>query len=241
MSNLLRSFGGVAEIGEISAELAREVQHCLWSSGFYTGEIDGVVGEATKRAFADFKEAHHLGALGFIGSSTVKLLLETAIAHPISEQLTNVKRNLNPSAGSKTGRSMELPAGGVVWANQFIVKGVPLTWGEVTKGCTRIPRENHLISNALDLARKFGVVREKFGSAITITSGYRPIEVNRAIGGASRSQHLHFKALDLIPVNGEVNKLWDICKASTFLGLGDARKKGFIHVDTRSYRVIFHY
>ncbi|QNP28836.1 hypothetical protein IAR63_13260 [Cylindrospermopsis curvispora GIHE-G1] len=37
-------------------------------------------------------------------------------------------------------------------------------------------------------------VREKFGSPIRITSGYRPPAVNSSLGGARNSQHLYFRA-----------------------------------------------
>jgi hypothetical protein len=34
---------------------------------------------------------------------------------------------------------MKLPGGEIGYANQYIVEGIPLTWGEATKDCTRIP------------------------------------------------------------------------------------------------------
>lgn len=142
--------------------------------------------------------------------------------------------------------SMVLPTGQKVYSNQLIVEGIPLTWGEATKDCTRVPDTKELVENAVRLAKTWGKVREKFGSPLIITSGYRPPSVNRAIGGASQSQHLFFRALDMQPVNGDFSRLWEILKASEFTGLGDAvfmgRNKGFFHADIRpGGRVIFPY
>ena len=43
----------------------------------------------------------------------------------------------------------------------------------------------------------FQPLREHFGRPIYVSSGYRGPELNRAIGGAKRSQHMEGRALDL--------------------------------------------
>ena len=40
-----------------------------------------------------------------------------------------------------------------------------------------------LVSNVLD------PLRELYGKPIVVTSGYRSVKLNRAVGGAARSQH----------------------------------------------------
>lgn len=47
-------------------------------------------------------------------------------------------------------------------------------------------------------------LREAWGDGIRITSGYRSLELNTAIGGAKKSMHMKGLAADLVPVNGDL-------------------------------------
>lgn len=146
--------------------------------------------------------------------------------------------------GEKTGNSMKLPTGKLVYANECIVEGIPLTWGECTKSCTRKPLHREEVVNAINLTKVFGRIRDKFDSPIAVTSGYRPPEVNRAVGGASKSQHVYFKALDIFPLDGNFKKLYQCILASNATGVGDGVDSGknFYHFDTRDgVRVLFGY
>lgn len=81
--------------------------------------------------------------------------------------------------------------------------------GEVTKNdLRRIPvTESEIESNILRLAIELDKIREEWGSGIVVTSWYRPIAVNRAVGGASNSQHIFGRAADIKPANGDLLRL----------------------------------
>ena len=49
-------------------------------------------------------------------------------------------------------------------------------------------------------------LREAWGSAIRVTSGYRCKQLNTAIGGALRSAHLEGYAADMQPYNGKTEE-----------------------------------
>lgn len=86
------------------------------------------------------------------------------------------------------------------------------------------------------LLQKLDLVREEFGEPIKITSGYRSPEHNAKVGGSPSSQHCLGKAADITPANfskEKLDKLYLICE-NHFEAVGDGRRKGFIHVDTRT-------
>ncbi|NET00077.1 MAG: hypothetical protein F6K62_18685 [Sphaerospermopsis sp. SIO1G2] len=229
-------------ITDANAELVKEIQQLLKIG------VDGIVGPTTKQAFIEFKAENELQYPLGLGVTTAQELLKLKDNEEAGADQEEIESDveLNLSAGSKTGRTMRLPEGKIVYANEYIVEGIPLTWGEATKNCTRIPTSSQYVANAIRLAKTWGEVRDKFGSPIRITSAYRPPAVNRRVGGVRNSQHLYFRALDMQPLNGDFRTLWEILKASKFTGLGDAvfmrRNKGFFHADTRpSGRVIFPY
>ena len=60
--------------------------------------------------------------------------------------------------------------------------------------------------------------RERVG-AIMITSGYRSLEVNTAIGGSSTSQHMRGEAADCIPLALERDAAWRALAAMVGAGL----------------------
>ncbi len=93
-------------------------------------------------------------------------------------------------------------------------------------GCESPPPSGAL----LELLEK---MREKTGSPVVITSGYRCARHNHAVGGKTKSAHLLAEAADLKALGGkaafETVKAAIECGARR-IGVGD----GFIHVDTAS-------
>ena len=87
-------------------------------------------------------------------------------------------------------------------------------------------------------------IREHFGKAVTITSGYRTAAHNAAVGGAKSSQHLLGRAADFWVEDTPVASV--AAYAETLLpargGIGrypkDAahpkRRTGWVHIDTRA-------
>lgn len=49
-------------------------------------------------------------------------------------------------------------------------------------------------------------LRDKYGSPITVTSGYRSEQVNKQVKGATNSQHKRGEAADITAGNKELNK-----------------------------------
>lgn len=62
------------------------------------------------------------------------------------------------------------------------------------------PRVKELVEKILD------PLREAWGSDITVTSGYRSAELNKAVGGSNTSAHSQAYAADLVPVGRSINE-----------------------------------
>lgn len=101
------------------------------------------------------------------------------------------------------------------------------------KGINNIPNKEEeeniykLINNVLN------PVREMWGSPIIVNSGFRSIELNKSVGGASNSQHLTGNAADITTGTKEGNKrLFDMIVNSNieFDQLIDENNFSWIHI-----------
>ncbi|MFV0501732.1 MAG: D-Ala-D-Ala carboxypeptidase family metallohydrolase [Bacteroidales bacterium] len=112
------------------------------------------------------------------------------------------------------------------------------TINELTKtstGISNIPNAEHianliyLVDNLLDKAR------EQLGMPITVTSGYRSENVNKAVGGVATSQHTKGEAVDLVCGNNA--KLFNIIKTMNFDQLiwekGNSIQPAWVHVSLK--------
>ena len=57
---------------------------------------------------------------------------------------------------------------------------------------------DRLLPNITRLIDYLDKVREEFGAPISVSSGYRSPDLNRAVGGAKKSQHMQGLAADLV-------------------------------------------
>lgn len=86
--------------------------------------------------------------------------------------------------------------------------------------------------NVRRLMYKLEAVRRKAGNrAVTINSGFRSIAHNRAVGGASNSQHTYGIAADVVISGLSVTAVMNHAKTSGFSGI--LRYDTFTHVDSR--------
>ena len=83
-------------------------------------------------------------------------------------------------------------------------------------------------------------IREHFGKAVTITSGYRTPAHNAKVGGSKSSQHLLGRAADIQVASTSVEDVAAYAESllHTWGGVGRypvkaGRAKGWVHVDTR--------
>jgi hypothetical protein len=80
-------------------------------------------------------------------------------------------------------------------------------------------------------------IRARTGRPITVTSGYRPREYNREVGGASNSCHIDGLAADIYCDGLTTEQLLAISEQVIGYrgGVGYYPRSGFIHVDLRGY------
>ena len=55
-------------------------------------------------------------------------------------------------------------------------------------------------------------IRERYGSPLRISSGYRCKKLNDAVDGSKTSQHMKGEAADLIPTDGDTRRLFYLIK-----------------------------
>ena len=74
------------------------------------------------------------------------------------------------------------------------------------KGIANKPTQQHLLNLKEVALHIFQPCRNHFGKPLRVTSGYRSEELNKAIGGSSKSQHSKGEALDMQSTKGYTNK-----------------------------------
>lgn len=63
-------------------------------------------------------------------------------------------------------------------------------------GACAMPEDQLIIDNLIHITQQLQTIRHIFNKPIIVTSGWRPMRYNKAIGGAPKSQHMLGKGLD---------------------------------------------
>lgn len=127
------------------------------------------------------------------------------------------------------------PLGPVDWSDFGAKVGKYITVGEVLQYDARrkpVPG-SQAEKNLLRVCAEFDAIRVAWGGPIGVTSGYRPEPINSQVGGVPNSRHVTGQALDIYPVSESLEKFYHWLAQRWTGGLGDGRRKGFIHIDTR--------
>lgn len=111
-----------------------------------------------------------------------------------------------------------------------------LTVGEILQwDRRRIPGPDASVrKRILETAAEFQRIREAWGAPLGVTSFYRPEPINQQVGGVPNSRHVSGRAMDIYPSSGSrgLEEFYQWIRRRWRGGLGDGRRRGFIHLDT---------
>ena len=81
-------------------------------------------------------------------------------------------------------------------------------------------------------------IRDHFGAAVSINSGYRTPQYNEKVGGVDHSQHCYGTAADITVKGVSVANVAAYARKimPDWGGVGTYEKKGFTHIDVRETR-----
>lgn len=87
-----------------------------------------------------------------------------------------------------------------------------------------------VLNNLTHLARGLEVLRGKLNRALRVTSGYRCPALNKAVGGATNSKHMHGCAADIAAT--DIDALLGAAKEiPVFTKLIPYRDRNFVHIE----------
>ena len=81
-------------------------------------------------------------------------------------------------------------------------------------------------------------IRDHFGKAVNINSGYRTPQYNAKVGGVDQSQHCYGTAADITVKGADVETVAAYARKimPDWGGVGVYKSQGFVHVDVRETR-----
>ena len=115
----------------------------------------------------------------------------------------------------------------------FTIEELTLT----NTGLENVPNRDEIASLRELVENVLDPIREQFGGAIRVTSGFRSSRVNKAIGGALNSQHTKGEAADISCSDNKL--LFEIIRDTVVFDqliweFGDSNQPAWIHVSYKS-------
>lgn len=120
------------------------------------------------------------------------------------------------------------------WSCLALELGAHLTVGDLLHFDTR--RALSAAENEpalLALASQYNQIRSAWNGPLRVVAGYCPEPFNRQICGKEGSLHAKGMALDLVPLDGDVDHFHRWLSKRWSGGLGHGQSKGSVHIDTR--------
>lgn len=166
----------------------------------------------------------------------------------------------NPGSSFEAGLKRRREAEGKLWASSLSIAvqqqpaklspGSPFSarmTPHITLGEFALMQEarrfdhQHQVDTAAELAAFVERVRSAFGGKpVVITSGYRPVAINKLVGGASSSEHLYdapgVGAVDFYIQGADIKAVQSWCDQHWPHSLGYGAPKGFVHLGIRRGR-----
>lgn len=232
----------------------KSLQSKLNSLGFNAGVADGIFGTKTRNAVMDFQRKNGLVVDGIVGKATQSKLdssnnnNDVKTIQEILNQIGIDVGKVDNKMGNKTrqgirefqkifGLTVDGIAGKNTWAVLNKAKGI--THFKVKEFACQHCRE---IKIDINLLVKLEELRKAVGNKpLVIRSAYRCPIHNKNVGGASKSQHIYGKAVDIVHRSigrGLLEKHAQRVFANGGVGLGG---NNIVHVDTRNGKARWRY
>lgn len=188
-----------------------EQKQCLLKYlGYYEGNVDGGFGNLSKAATKAFQKASGLNADGIFGAKTEEAAISAVANGKFKEK----------DATSTTTTS------GNFWdgIKYFERKEFKCKCGNVyCNGYPAEPQEK--------LIKVADMVREYFGSPVTVSSGLRCKQHNANVGGVTNSRHLNGKAMDFCVKGKTALQVLAYVQKQSDIRYAYAIDSQFVHMD----------
>ncbi len=182
-------------------------------------------------AFNQFKKKEQLTHPGILGDLTIKILMAR-----IEDSIDDLEIESDVHPDIQILETEIIQPSEINWNDFSCPISKYFTVGEVVKySKDRIPTSDTIKNNILDLAKELDKAREAINKPLIVTSWNRPPAVNKAVKGASNSQHLYGKAVDIQCKGMATIELEKILLKNWYGVLGKgASRLNFVHLDTRN-------